>query len=132
MIIFTLIGICLLILSGFAGVFIFLSSFKAYLDVSASTLWSLFILNFLGGHILFAVGTNKDSVIIMLKISSTFLLLLGLSSAVMLFLNAMNIAPAESTGSLWALFLLCTVVGIALVLAIRADESIDWLGEAKK
>lgn len=110
--IFAFIGSGLLLLGSFAGMFVFLSSFEAFLNISVGTLWSLFILSSLGGGILFLVDSENHARVYMFKTVSIFHLILGLISALTLFLNAMNIVTANGTGSLWVLFLLCTLAGI--------------------
>lgn len=113
--IFRFIGSGLLLLGSIAGFLIFLLSFQATPKDSYGALWPLFILSFLSGCILFSLGSNKNSTTKLLKTAAFILLLLGLLSAVTLFLNALDVVKPGSLVALWTLFLLCTIVGIIVV-----------------
>jgi peptidoglycan/LPS O-acetylase OafA/YrhL len=117
MTIFKVIGIGMIVLGAASGAAIFLTPFGLNVSGSMFTLWLFFALCFVGGFILYALGSRQASASEVLKTAGGILLILGLLSAVSIFLAKVGIAHSEDSGSLWALFLICTPAGMAAVLA---------------
>jgi|SRR6185295_9805881 len=126
MTIFKVIGIGMILLGAASGAVIFLTPFGLRVAGSIFTLWLFFALCFVGGFILYALGSREASAAQVLKTAGGILLILGLLSAVSIFLAKVGIARSEGTESLWMLFLICTPAGMAAVLTAERlhDERI--------
>jgi hypothetical protein len=139
MVILKLIGRSLLCLSLLAGLILLLLPLGIlqragmFTREPESALWLFFVLGLTAGLILSALGARERSVGRLSKIAGSILLLLGLASAVVIFLikanliREMGILEIRFTGiyikdvgttSLWWLFVICNILGgIAVYLA---------------
>jgi hypothetical protein len=116
MTIFKIVGVGMIALGSASGIVIFLTPFGVEVTGSLLTLWLFFALCFIGGFILYALGSREASAEKVLKTAGGILLVLGLLSAASIFLAKVGIADSEGTGSLWMLFVICSPAGMAAVL----------------
>jgi hypothetical protein len=115
--IFRVIGACLITLGILAAVAILLFPFQVFrgagilLRGPETSLWLFFVLCFIAGFVLFALGSKKASIKNLLEVAGSILLILGLTAATAIFLIKVNLLIASSTTSLWWLFVPCTILG---------------------
>ena len=115
--IFRFIGISLLSLSLLAGIALLLlplgvlQRIGIFLSEPESALWLFFLLGLAVGLTLFALGGENRSTGKLSKAAGSVLLLLGLASAIVIFLVEANLLKANSTISLWWLFVTCNLLG---------------------
>ena len=87
-------------------------------DISGSvrTVWVLFFSCLIGGLVLYSLGSKAQPVAKVFNIIGISLLLLGIGSAFFLFLSNVPTLCVEISPSLWALFFVGTLGGVAGIL----------------
>lgn len=115
MFIFKVIGLFMILLGIASGVAIFVNPFGLQLQGSQITMWFLFVLAFIGGFVLYALGSSENSHKDIIKTGGSLLLIIGLMSAMGIFIDKVGIIAADGTFSLWLLFILCSLGGVAAI-----------------
>lgn len=118
MLILRVAGIILIVVGVVSGVSILASAAGLDLAVSLKGFWLFYLLSFVGGFVLYALGSRDAPTEQLFKVAGGILVVIGLSAAVCLLLSGIGrLHPAEA-GQLWALFLICLPAGVgATVLA---------------
>lgn len=116
MLIFQFIGFFLILLGIASGVAIFTNPFGYGLQGSEVTMWVFFVMSFIGGFVLYAMGSSEGHKDI-IKTAGSLLLIIGLMSAMGIFIDKVGIIHANGTFSLWLLFIVCTLSGVGGVVA---------------
>ena len=104
-------GILLILLGILSGLLLLVSPFGMKVHGSIFTFWLLYILCYPGGFILYALGAPDSSATKIFSTASGILILIGIMAAFSIFINKLFPVTAESTLSLWLLFIFCTVTG---------------------
>jgi hypothetical protein len=131
MLTFRIVGISLLVLGVLASVVILLlplgilQNASIFPDEPERSLWLLFLLGLTFGGILFAVGLENGSLWSYAKAGGSGLLVLGLASAVEIFLIMARLPSARHTTSLWWLFVICTVLGGLAVYVAKIAKRVE-------
>lgn len=120
MLIFKIIGICLIVIGLGSGAGIFLEPFGLSIQGSTLTIWLLFVVCFVGGFLMYGVGAKEKPAHTIMRVAGSFLLVYGLVPAASFFMGKIGLVQPKGTGALWALFILCTLSGITAV--ITAEE----------
>ena len=110
-------GIFLILLGIFSGLFLLVSPFGMKIHGSMFTFWLLYMLCYPGGFVLYALGAPDSSAGTIFSTASGILIMIGITAAFSIFINTLALIQAESTLSLWLLFILCTVTGTVGKLA---------------
>ncbi len=111
MLIFKIAGIVLISLGILSGFLLFVFPFGIEIQGSAYTFWLLYVLCYVGGFILYALSSPDNSAGKILRTASSILIMIGLMSAIAIFLDKTGLIKANGTLSLWLLFILCTSSG---------------------
>ena len=104
-------GILLILLGILSGLLLLVSPFGMKVHGSIFTFWLLYILCYPGGFIIYALGAPDSSATKIFSTASGILILIGIMAAFSIFINKLFPVTAESTLSLWLLFIFCTVTG---------------------
>ena len=113
-------GIVLIVVGVLSGLSILVSAAGLELSVSLKGFWLFYLLSFVGGFVLYALGSKQAPTENLFKVAGGILVIIGLSAAVCLLLSGIGRLAPTDAGQLWALFLLCLPVGvIATLLAER-------------
>jgi len=118
-------GLLLILLGIVSAVVLFLHPFGVAIKGSVIEFWLLYALCFVGGFVLYGMGTPDASSGSVLKVASSLVLGIGLLSALALILDKLSIVSASGTISLWLLFILSTlagVVGLVTAEGMRSKE----------
>jgi len=132
MIFFRFVGFLMILLGIASGIGIFVEPFGLPIEGSQATLWFLFVLVFIGGFILYALGSPNQSKENLIKTCGGILLIIGLMSAMGIFISKMGLIKADGTFSLWLLFLLCIISGAAAIYISEDFEEVIWLRPKEK
>ncbi len=111
MLIFKTAGILLISLGILSGLLLFAFPFGIKIQGSAFTFWLLYVLCYVGGFILYALGSPDNSAEKILRTASGILIMIGLMSAIAIFLDKTGLIKTDGTVSLWLLFVICTISG---------------------
>ena len=111
MFIFKIAGSLLILLGILSGLLLLAFPFGIKIQGSIFTFWLLYVLCYVGGFILYALSSPDNSAEKILRTSSDILIMIGLMSAVSIFLDKISVIKAEGTLSLWLLFIICTITG---------------------
>ncbi|MCI5190692.1 MAG: hypothetical protein D3905_13090 [Candidatus Electrothrix sp. AS4_5] len=109
--IFRAAGIILILLGILSGLLLLVSPFGIKIHGSLFTFWLLYVLCYTGGFVLYALGSPDSSAGTIFSTASGMLLIIGIIAAFSIFLHKLALITAESTVSLWLLFIFCTVAG---------------------
>ncbi|MEC4684992.1 MAG: hypothetical protein VST71_04570 [Nitrospirota bacterium] len=130
MFIFRVAGIILISLGVISGIVLFISPFGVEVQGSVFTFWLLYLLCYVGGFILYALGSPDSSAEEVMRTASGMLIIIGLMSAISIFLDKVGILKAEGTFSLWLLFIISNLagtIGIFFAEAVKRKKN----GEVK-
>lgn len=120
MLILRIAGIVLICVGTLAGLSLLVAAAGLAVSVSLSGFWFFYLLSFVGGFVLYALGSAKAPTERLFRVAGGILVFIGLSAAVSLLLSGVELLRPSRVGQLWALFLLCLPLG---VLATMAAES---------
>jgi hypothetical protein len=110
-------GVFLIVAGVLSGIVLLLSPFGATLTISTAQFWFFYMLCFIGGFVLYALGAPKSSTERILKLAGGILVFTGLCAAICLLLRSIAILPtADSSDQLWLLFLVCLPLGVLATL----------------
>jgi membrane-associated phospholipid phosphatase len=116
MLIVRITGLALIAIGTLAGLAMLASAAGLPVTVSLAGVWLLFLLSFLGGFVLLAVGLRGERGRIILRIAGGVLVFHGLAAALCLLLAAVALLEPRNVYQLWALFLICLPAGVVLAL----------------
>lgn len=109
---FTIIGYLTYAASFISALSLVYVPFNSFEESKLYALWGLFVIGFIGSHILLLIEDEYDSI---KKTSSSLLLFVGFCSGVAIFCDAMDwIRVIHFNESLWIEFILCIVAAIAI------------------
>ncbi|HMB52097.1 MAG TPA: hypothetical protein VKU40_02190 [Thermoanaerobaculia bacterium] len=109
-------GLALIAIGTLAGLAMLASAAGLPITVSLAGVWILFLLSFLGGFVLLAIGLRGARGRIILRIAGGVLVFHGLASALCLLFAAVGLLEPRNVYQLWALFLICLPAGVVLAL----------------
>ena len=104
-------GIFLILLGILSGLLLLVSPFGMKIHGSMFTFWLLYALCYPGGFVLYALGSPDSSAEKIFSTAGGILIMIGITAAFLIFINTLALIQAESTLSLWLLFILCTATG---------------------
>jgi hypothetical protein len=105
-------GFLLLVAGTLAGVLLILGPFRAFgFDPGVAT-WLLFPFGLLGGSLMTALGTERESLPTVFHATGGVLLALAGAAAIFLVLPALGtLGPTGSVASIWFVLVVATIVG---------------------
>jgi len=114
-------GVILVSVGVLSGVSLLVAAAGLNLSVSIEGFWFFYLVSFIGGFILYALGSKVAPTEKLFKVAGGILVIIGLSAAVSLLLSGVQLLAPSDVGQLWALFLLCLPLGVLATLAAEAE-----------
>ena len=105
-------GLLLIVLGIVSAVVLLLHAFGLEIRGSVLEFWVLYGICYCGGFFLYASGSVSSSGMRLLQFTSGILIVIGVCSAVGIFLDKITVLSTQSSWSLWLLFLLSVTGGV--------------------